>query len=62
MGSFAEDEVTDASREAYVRELYEKASTGQDESSFIELGQIAAGRSDFPLAKELFLKLDNKPQ
>jgi len=50
--------ITKESREAYIKELYEKALKGNNEASE-QLGLIATGRNDLPLARELIIKLEN---
>ena len=58
MATIVTEGISESGREAYLQELYRKVLEEHDQASFVELGQIAAGRIDLPLARELFQKLD----
>ena len=60
MANIVSEGVSEGGRDAYLQELYRKATEERDRVSFIELSQIASGRTDLPLARELFQKLDTK--
>ncbi|MFZ3301648.1 MAG: hypothetical protein WA152_02980 [Microgenomates group bacterium] len=59
MAQIVREGVSDSSREAYLRELYQEAQGG-DKNAIEELSHIALGRNDLPLAKDLVKSLENQ--
>lgn len=61
MEQIVQEGVSDSSREAYLRELYQEAQGG-NKDAVEELSRIALGRNDLPLAKDLIKSLEIKKQ